>query len=100
MDRSNEGIQEKESGGMDEYLSSFKVRTTDIILLSPIFYGMICNSVVFVFQVANYTVKDKDEPDVEVLKVIACFSNMWNFKTIMRCFTCFNLPCLSLVARC
>ncbi|XP_057304729.1 chromodomain-helicase-DNA-binding protein 5-like isoform X2 [Hydractinia symbiolongicarpus] len=42
LDRSNEGIQEKESGGMDEYLSSFKV--------------------------ANYTVKDKDEPDVEVLK--------------------------------
>ncbi|XP_066911580.1 chromodomain-helicase-DNA-binding protein Mi-2 homolog isoform X1 [Clytia hemisphaerica] len=41
LDRSKEGIQEKE-GGMDEYLSSFKV--------------------------ANYTVKDKDEPDVEVLK--------------------------------
>lgn len=41
LDRSKEGIQDKESG-MDEYLSSFKV--------------------------ANYTVKDKDEPDVEVLK--------------------------------
>ncbi|XP_065656316.1 chromodomain-helicase-DNA-binding protein 3 isoform X8 [Hydra vulgaris] len=41
LDRSNEGIMEKESG-MDDYLSSFKV--------------------------ASYTVKDKDEPDVEVLK--------------------------------
>merc|ERR1712226_1328143 len=41
LDRSKEGIIEKESG-MDDYLSSFKV--------------------------ASYTVKDKDEPDVEVLK--------------------------------
>lgn len=41
LDRSNEGIIEKESG-MDDYLSSFKV--------------------------ASYTVKNKDEPDVEVLK--------------------------------
>jgi len=41
LDRSNEGIIEKESG-MDDYLSSFKV--------------------------ASYTVKSKDEPEVEVLK--------------------------------
>ena len=42
LDRSKEGILEKESG-MDDYLSSFKV--------------------------ASYQIKDKDEPDVEVLKV-------------------------------
>jgi len=41
LDRSKEGILEKESG-MDDYLSSFKV--------------------------ASYQIKDKDEPDVEVLK--------------------------------
>ena len=49
LDRSKEGILEKESG-MDDYLSSFKV--------------------------ASYQIKDKDEPDVEVLKV-KYFLEIW-----------------------
>ena len=62
LDRSKEGILEKESG-MDDYLSSFKV--------------------------ASYQIKDKDEPDVEVLKV-KYFLEIWRM-ILVRHWNCASL---------